>query len=85
MTMGRKKVQTNGDTMLKRLKSSFFMKEDIGMIAKVAGISALLAIAIRYGAPLIDWPSGVPVVVSLIVLPSVLMGVLLFWRGQQAC
>ncbi|MBD1909304.1 hypothetical protein [Leptolyngbya sp. FACHB-16] len=61
------------------------MTEDIRMIGKVVGISALLAIAIRYGAPLVTWPSGAPVVVTLIVLPSILVGLLLFWRGQQAC
>lgn len=84
---GQPTCLNKGDRMLERLKiqKKVFMAEDIGMIAKVVGISALLAIAIRYGAPFVTWPSGVPVVVALVVLPSIILGVLLVWRGQQAC
>jgi len=61
------------------------MSEAIGLIVKVIGISAGVAIAIRYAAPLAVWPSSTPVVTTLVVLPSLVMGMLLLWRGQQEC
>jgi len=59
--------------------------ENVGLILKVVGVSAGVAIAIRYLAPLVTWPSSAPVVLALVLLPTVVMGVLLTWRGQQEC
>lgn len=58
------------------------MSQDIGLIAKVFLLSALLAIALRYGAPLLTWPSETPVVLAVVLLPSITLGLLLVWRGQ---
>ena len=58
--------------------------EELRVVVKVMLISAVLSAGIRYGAPLLAWSPTLPLVLGMIVLPSLLMALVLGWRSQRA-
>jgi hypothetical protein len=58
------------------------MGSNLGFVVKVIGLSALIAIAIKYAAPLLAAPTTPANVFVLLVvlLPSLLLGLALGWR-----
>lgn len=52
-------------------------------ILKLLIISAALSVAIKYGAPLLKIPATSEVALVLVLTPSILLGMVLLWRGWR--
>lgn len=53
----------------------------VGFIAKVIGLSVVLAIAIKYGGPLLPVTGTTVNVLIAVLLPTVVMAGILAWRA----
>ncbi|PZV11489.1 MAG: hypothetical protein DCF22_14440 [Leptolyngbya sp.] len=53
-------------------------------IVKVFGLSALISVAIKYGAPYFAISETNTTVLIMVVLPSILMAIALSWRSRHA-
>jgi|GEM_PF-749165 len=56
--------------------------DDLVFISKVFLISAGVSVVIRYGAPLLSWSPTLSLVLGMVLLPSLLLAVVLVWRGK---
>lgn len=61
------------------------MGSNLDFVVKVMGLSALMAIAIKYVAPLLIGPTTPKNILVLLVvlLPSLVLGMVLSWRAWQ--
>ena len=55
-----------------------------GFIVKVFLLSALISVAIKYGAPYLAVSETNTTVLIVVVLPSILMAIALGWRSRHA-
>ncbi|MEO1144208.1 MAG: hypothetical protein AAFY26_01210 [Cyanobacteria bacterium J06638_22] len=46
-------------------------------------ISIVLSVGIRYGASRLEWSPTLPLVLGMILLPSLLVALALGWRSQR--
>jgi hypothetical protein len=53
-----------------------------GFIVKVFGLSALISVAIKYGAPYLAVPETNATAIAVVLLPSILMAIALGWRSR---
>ncbi|MBF2002957.1 MAG: hypothetical protein IGS50_07585 [Synechococcales cyanobacterium C42_A2020_086] len=60
------------------------MNSPLNVILKVMLASLALAVAIKYGGPMLPIPASAPVALTLVLLPTLLMGIALVWRAWQA-
>ena len=56
--------------------------EALRVLTKVVVISIVLSVGIRYGASLLTWTPTLPLVLGMILLPSLLVALALGWRSQ---
>jgi hypothetical protein len=59
------------------------MNDKTWLILKLLLISAALSVAIKYLAPSLHIPATSTNALIAILLPSLVMAILLLWRGQQ--
>jgi hypothetical protein len=59
------------------------MNDKTQLILKLLLLSAALSIAIKYLAPSLNIPATSTNALIAIALPSIVMAILLLWRGQQ--
>jgi len=55
-----------------------------GFIIKVFGLSTLISIAIKYGAPYLAISETNATAIAVVLLPSILMAIALGWRSRQS-
>lgn len=60
-----------------------FLGSEIGLILKVLALSTLLSILIKQGGPTLSIPATTTVALTAALLPALLMGIALVWRGWQ--
>jgi xanthosine utilization system XapX-like protein len=60
------------------------MAELLGFIFKVLALSALISIGIRYGGLFLTIPATPLIVLTMVCLPTLLMAIVLGWRGYAA-
>jgi len=53
-----------------------------GFIIKVFGLSTLISIAIKYGAPYLAISETNATAIAVVLLPSILMAIALGWRSR---
>lgn len=54
--------------------------DQIGFVAKVIGVSAAIAIALKTLAPRLPIPATSAVGLTIVLLPSILLGAILAWQ-----
>jgi hypothetical protein len=59
------------------------MGTNLGFVVKVMVISALIAIAIRFGGPLLVVQATPETVLFVVLFPSVALGMALGWRAWR--
>jgi hypothetical protein len=57
--------------------------EALSILTKVMVISLILSVGIRYGASQLAWSPTLPMVLGMILLPSLLVALALGWRSQR--
>lgn len=60
------------------------MAELLGFILKVLALSVFISIVIRYGGPVLTIPATPFIVLAMVCLPTLLMAIVLGWRGYVA-
>jgi hypothetical protein len=63
--------------------SSAWQDSNWGFIFKVIVLSALISVAIKVAGPFISLPATPAVALTLVLSPTVLMSLILFWRTQR--
>lgn len=63
--------------------SSAWQDSNWGFIFKVMVLSALISVAIKVAGPLMSLPTTPAVALTLVLSPTVVMSLILFWRTQR--
>lgn len=60
-----------------------FLGTEFGLILKVLALSSLLSVLIKQGGPTLSIPATTTLALTAALLPALLMGIALVWRGWQ--
>lgn len=60
-----------------------FLGTEVGLILKVLALSSLLSVLIKQGGPTLSIPATTTLALTAALLPALLMGIALVWRGWQ--
>lgn len=58
-------------------------KNDLGFVLKILLLSALISVGIKVLGPQLAIPATSAVALGIVLLPSLVLGVFLLWRGRQ--
>lgn len=56
---------------------------DLGFVSKLLGLSLAISLAIKYLGPQVPLSPAPLVVLSMVLLPALILGLALGWRGWQ--
>ncbi len=56
---------------------------EVGITLKVLVLSILLSVVIKFAGPALSIPPTTPVALAMVLLPALLLGLALAWRGWQ--
>lgn len=60
-----------------------FLDTSVGLVLKVLVLSTLLSVAIKYMGPILPIPATNTAALIITLIPTLIMGVVLAWRGWQ--